>query len=199
MARRSRLGSESYVSVAARLTLNMAHSSDWLVIVSAFGFITVCLLPPSMISTLGEELGWRGFLVPEFTQWIGPVDAAFMSGVIWCAWHLPAVLWFGYGATGTPKIYQIGCFSWMVVTSAVVMALLRIRSGSIWPSVVMHAVHNTVVQMFFDRITANTGPTAYFTGEFGITLVIPLAGLAIYCIRRLRTLQAVRIRTAALS
>ena len=34
----------------ARLTLNMAHSPDRLVIIAAFGFITVCLLPPSMIS-----------------------------------------------------------------------------------------------------------------------------------------------------
>ena len=88
----------------------MAHRPDWLVIVAAFGFITVCLLPPSMISTLGEELGWRGFLVPELTQWIGPERAAFTSGVIWCAWHFPALLWFGYGVTGTPKIYQIACF-----------------------------------------------------------------------------------------
>jgi membrane protease YdiL (CAAX protease family) len=114
---------------------------------------------------------------------------AFASGVIWCAWHFPALLWFGYGATGTPKIYQMACFSLMVVASAVVMAWLRIRSGSIWPAVVMHAVHNTAVQMFFDRITANTARTAYFTAEFGIALGIPLAALAIYCIRKLRTCE----------
>ena len=167
----------------------MAHSPDWLVIVAAFGFITVCLLPPSMISALGEELGWRGFLVPELTQWIGPERAALTSGVIWCAWHFPALFWFGYGATGTPRIYQIACFSLMVGASAVVMAWLRIKSGSIWPVVVMHAVHNTAVQMFFDRITANTARTAYFTGEFGIALVIPQAALAIYCFRKLRTCE----------
>lgn len=125
----------------AQLTLNMAHRPDWLVIVAAFGFITVCLLLLSMVSTLAEELGWRGFLVPELTQWIGTERAALTSGVIWCAWHFPALLWFGYGVTGTPKIYQIACFSLMVVASAVVMAWLRIRSGSIWPAVVMHAVH----------------------------------------------------------
>lgn len=68
----------------AQLTLNMAHRPDWLVIVAAFGFITVCLLLLSMISTLGEELGWRGFLVPELTQWIGTERAALTSGVIWC-------------------------------------------------------------------------------------------------------------------
>lgn len=62
-------------------------------------------------------------------------------------------------------------------------------TGSIWPAVVMHAVHNTAVQMFFDRITAHTARTAYFTGEFGIALVIPQAVLAIYCIRRLRTCE----------
>ena len=55
----------------ARFTLGMPSEANWLVIVSAFGYIALVNLPPNMILTLGEELGWRGFLVPELTTWVG--------------------------------------------------------------------------------------------------------------------------------
>ena len=49
----------------ARITLNIPTRPDWMVIAAAFAFISVALLPPSMISGLGEEIGWRGFLFAE--------------------------------------------------------------------------------------------------------------------------------------
>jgi uncharacterized protein len=48
----------------------------------------------------------------------------------------------------------------------------------------MHATHNGVVQAFFDRITADSGPTRYYTGEFGIGMVPFTVALAWYCWRR---------------
>jgi hypothetical protein len=36
------------------------------------------------------------------------------------------------------------------------------------PSTIMHATHNGIIQAFFNRITADTGPTAWFIGEFGV-------------------------------
>src|SRR5205814_3457285 len=105
-------------------------------------------------------------------------------GVIWCAWHLPGVLTGSYGPAGTPKAYQLACFAAMVVTTGVVLAWLRVRSGSVWPAVVMHATHNGIIQAFFDRITADTGPTAYLIGEFGAALVPFTLALAWCCWRR---------------
>jgi membrane protease YdiL (CAAX protease family) len=72
----------------ARFTLGMPSEANWLVIVSAFGYIALVNLPPNMILTLGEEIGWRGFLVPELTTWVGFRRASLYSGVIWGAWHL---------------------------------------------------------------------------------------------------------------
>lgn len=59
----------------------------------------------------------------------------------------------------------------MVIATGVVLAWLRMKSGSIWAVAIMHATHNGVIQTFFDRITADTGYTKYFTGEFGIAMV----------------------------
>jgi membrane protease YdiL (CAAX protease family) len=51
-------------------------------------------------------------------------------------------------------------------------AWLRLGSGSIWPAVLMHAVHNTFIQSILDVITVKTDNTAYFTTEFGLGLAI---------------------------
>lgn len=173
----------------ARLTLNIPSQPGWLVIVAAFGFITVVSLIPSMISALGEEIGWRGFLVPELSNWIGPQKAVVTSGVVWALWHVPAIL-NGYGMEGTPKAYQLVCFAAMVMLSAIVMGWLRLKSGSVWPTAIVHATHNAAIQMFFDRITAPRAHTAYFIGEFGCAMLLPLALMAWLCMRQLRNREA---------
>ena len=42
--------------------------------------------------TVGEELGWRGFLLPRLRKHYGPLTAAWVMGSLWSVWHLPA--WF---------------------------------------------------------------------------------------------------------
>ena len=166
----------------ARFTLNMADASDGPVIISAFFYITLINLIPSVILSLGEEIGWRGFLVPELTKWIGLRNASLLSGVIWAAWHMPGILSGDYGSAGT---YQLVCFTLMVVTTGVIMAWLRMKSESVIPVAIMHAMHNGLIQTFLDRITFDTGSTSYFTGEFGIMLIPFTLGIAWYVWRRL--------------
>ena len=173
----------------ARLTLGMATGPDWLLIVAAFGFITIVNLLPNLVLSLGEEIGWRGYLVPELSKGIGFRRASLASGAIWAAWHLPGVLSGGYGAAGTPLAYRLACFTAMVVASGVTLAWLRMKSRSIWPAAIMHATHNGIVQAFLDRITADSGHTAWFTGEFGIALVPFTVALAWYCWRRADDLE----------
>jgi membrane protease YdiL (CAAX protease family) len=174
----------------ARFTLGMPHATDGWVIAAAFAYISLVNLLPSMLLSLGEEIGWRGFLVPELTKSIGFGRASLFSGLIWAAWHLPGILGGSYGAHGTPKLYQLACFSAMVISSGVILAFLRMKSGSIWPAVIMHATHNGVIQAFFDRITIDTGHTHYFTGEFGIALVPFTVALAYYMWHRAETTNA---------
>src|SRR6266542_4804463 len=39
---------------------------------------------------VGEELGWRGFVVPRLGKLAGPTAAAWMMGILWSLWHVPA-------------------------------------------------------------------------------------------------------------
>ncbi|AHG88883.1 Abortive infection protein [Gemmatirosa kalamazoonensis] len=125
----------------------------------------------SLLSATGEELGWRGFLVPTLarTQTFG--RTAVVSGAIWAAWHMPLIFFADYNG-GTPTWYSALWFAVMVVSLGVPFAWLRLRSGSVWPAAILHASHNLFVQGFFDRVTVDTGHTRWLTTEFGAALAL---------------------------
>ena len=83
----------------------------------------------SLLSATGEELGWRGFLVPTLARTMSFGRTAVVSGAIWAAWHVPLIAFADYNA-GTPTWYAVLCFAVMVVSLAVPLAWLRLRSGS---------------------------------------------------------------------
>lgn len=135
-------------------------------------FVVLGLLQ-SLLSATGEELGWRGFLVPALARRLSFGRTALVSGVIWAAWHVPLIAFADYNA-GTPTWYAVLCFAVMVVALSVPFAWLRLRSGSVWPAAILHASHNLFVQGFFDVVTVDTGPTRWLTGEFGAALAITI-------------------------
>ena len=131
----------------------------------------------SLMSATGEELGWRGFLVPTLARTMSFKQTALISGGIWAAWHVPLIIGADYNG-GTPPWYSVLCFAVMVVSMGFPFAWLRLRSGSVWPAAILHASHNLFVQAFFDRVTVDTGPTRWITSEFGAGLALAFIGLA---------------------
>ena len=127
----------------------------------------------SLVSATGEELGWRGFLVPTLSRMTTFGKTSVISGAIWAAWHVPLIVFADYNG-GTPSWYSVSCFVVMVVAMGVPFAWLRLRSRSVWPAAILHASHNLFVQSFFDRVTVDTGPTRWLTGEFGAALAVSL-------------------------
>jgi membrane protease YdiL (CAAX protease family) len=43
----------------------------------------------SLANALGEEIGWRGFLVPELSRKMSFTGTAILSGAVWSCWHYP--------------------------------------------------------------------------------------------------------------
>jgi membrane protease YdiL (CAAX protease family) len=132
----------------------------------------------SLLSATGEELGWRGFLVPTLARMTGFGRTALISGAIWAAWHVPLIVFADYNG-GTPAWYSTTCFVVMVVALGVPFAWLRLRSSSVWPAAILHASHNLFVQAFFDRVTVDTGPTRWLTGEFGAALALAIVATSL--------------------
>lgn len=126
---------------------------------------------PKTARALGEEIGWRGFLVPELAKVTGFAGVGLISGLMWAAWHYPSILFSNYNE-GTPAWYALTCFTVMVVSSGFIAAWLRLRSASVWPAAIYHGAHNMFIQLIFTPLTTNTGNTAWYIDEFGAGLAI---------------------------
>ena len=156
---------------------------------SVLGTLTGSVLMAALL-TVGEEIGWRGLLVPQLAR-INPfVRTALISGVIWGIWHIPLVVGGGY-SSGAPTWWAILCFMVHITGMSFAFAWLRLGSGSIWPAVLMHAVHNTFIQSVLDAVTVDTGNTAYFVTEFGLALAIMGVIVAVIFIAKGRSLDLV--------
>jgi membrane protease YdiL (CAAX protease family) len=140
---------------------------------NALGFVTLGLLT-NLAFALGEEIGWRGFLVPKLAEGTTFTRTALISGIIWASWHMPLIIFADYNG-GTPTLYSIACFAVMVVGISFPLAWLRLRSGSLWPAALLHASHNLFIQGFFDVVTVDTGVTKYLLSEFGAVLAFAAA------------------------
>jgi membrane protease YdiL (CAAX protease family) len=128
---------------------------------------------------LGEEIGWRGFLVPELSKVVGFTGVSLISGLMWAAYHFPVLL-FGDYNKGAPAWYSLACFTLMVVADSFILAWLTLRSRSLWPAAIFHGSHNLFIQSIFTPLTRDTGPTKYVIDEFGIGLVITVGIAAIF-------------------
>ncbi|PZR73723.1 MAG: CPBP family intramembrane metalloprotease domain-containing protein [Chthoniobacterales bacterium] len=132
--------------------------------------------------SLGEEIGWRGFLVPELAKVVGFPGVAIISGLMWAAYHFPVLLFADYNA-GTPAWYGLTCFTLMVVADSFILAWLTLRSRSLWPAAILHGSHNLFIQSIFTPLTRETGPTKYIIDEFGFGLVITVTIAAVFAWR----------------
>lgn len=152
----------------------------------------------SMSSALGEEIGWRGFLVPELAKRFSFTQVSLISGVIWASWHAPVLLFADYNA-GTNRAYALGCFAVMVIADCFVLTWLRLRSGSLWTGCILHAAHNLWIQGIFDVLMRDTGKTLWYTTEFGCGLALTTLVFAIVFWTKRGALAETRQSAAAAS
>ena len=134
--------------------------------VITFGVLTTCW------ATLGEELGWRGLLVPELAKRYSFAMTALISGGLWAVWHFPVLLFADYHNPGAPLWFGLICFTILVLGVSFAFAWLRLKSGSVWVAVILHASHNIFIQAVFTPMTGSNAITPYVIDEFGIGLAL---------------------------
>ena len=68
----------------------------------------------------------------------------------------------------------------MAVAASFVFAWLRLKSGSLWTAVILHASHNLFIQGFFTPLTGARGSlTPYAVDEFGVAVPLIIVLFAI--------------------
>jgi membrane protease YdiL (CAAX protease family) len=150
---------------------------------------TLLFVLGGLLPALGEEIGWRGFLVPRLAKLTSFGNVALISGAIWAVWHYPLILFADYHS-GAPRWFALLCFSALVVGISFAFAWLRLKSGSVWTAAILHASHNVFIQRIFDQLTQNTGLTPYITTEFGAGLALMAVVVALLFWRRRNALSA---------
>ncbi|MFN3267151.1 MAG: CPBP family intramembrane glutamic endopeptidase [Deinococcales bacterium] len=106
-------GRGALIALLHRLLRLPTRATDWLLALSPLAMIAIVLLfgadvsglerysgiPPLpflatlllvlVVNGLGEEIGWRGFLLPRAQALLGVRTGTLASGTIWALWHLP--------------------------------------------------------------------------------------------------------------
>lgn len=94
-----------------------------------------------IVQCFGEELGWRGYLLPKLAKSLSPLGASIITGMIWGMWHAPVIaMGYNYG-TDHPVA---GIFAMIVFCTClgIIMGFLTYKVHSIWPAVLFHASIN---------------------------------------------------------
>ncbi len=99
----------------------------------------------NLISTFGEEFGWRGYLLPKL-QPLGNNTAILLTGVIWGIWHWPVILMgynYGFDYVGFPWLGLAAMVLFTVVVG-IFLAWVTMKSESVWASVIGHGALNGI-------------------------------------------------------
>jgi uncharacterized protein len=89
---------------------------------------------------IGEELGWRGWLLPRLLLGRSRTAATLGVATIWCSWHLPVLLRGGWTAVA----FAVGVFA----LSFLFTALWSSTQGSVLVVALGHAAHNAPFVFF---------------------------------------------------
>jgi membrane protease YdiL (CAAX protease family) len=134
---------------------------------------------------LGEEIGWRGYLLFRLGELTSGRRAAVLTGAFHAIFHLPLLV--------LTTTYQSEGNRWIVVPMVMVTLTLagvwygwlRLWSGSIWPVGLSHSAFNNVIEGVAGVAIATSPATmAYVTTETGAATMIVMVLVAGYLLIR---------------
>src|SRR5829696_4269728 len=140
------------------------------------GFFVNIVLSTLTLS-LGEELGWRGYLLPHLLS-VGWTRAFVLVGLIWAAWHMPLIFFTPLYHSAGNRMIVVPLFVATIVAASFFFGYLRVWTGSVWPASIAHSSHNAAWGTLA-AFTVTSNPVVvneYLVGDNGILI---LAGTAI--------------------
>lgn len=162
--------------------LGIAESNQTLVIiVMIFLLLTVGVIK-NLGSTLGEEIGWRGFLIFELRKVMSFKSLVIVSGIIWAIWHFPIInLMYGGGEN---LLLHMSAFTIMIIGISVILAYYTFKSNSLWPAAIYHSIHNIYIQKICTPLTISNNNTTFWIDEYGFMIPIVTTIFSVYFWRK---------------
>lgn len=98
----------------------------------------------NIIPTLGEELGWRGYLLPKLRRFFSNRTAIVITGAIWGIWHIPVIVMghnYGTSYAGYPWLGILSMIVFCVVLGTI-EGYTSIKLESAIPAAMIHSAVN---------------------------------------------------------
>jgi uncharacterized protein len=155
--------------------------------------LLISLIVGVALGAMGEEVGWRGYLLPRLAQTIGAGRASLITGFLHGCWHLPLIFLTPFYIADGPTALTVPLFLALTTFAGPIFGHMRLVSGSVVPAALMHAAWNSAWS-FLSGVTQteNRSWVACLAGESGIVSVAMLALIAIWISRRAPVAVALR-------
>lgn len=138
----------------------------------------------NVVFALGEELGWRGFLLPKLLP-LGQWKAMLLTGFIWGVWHAPTTIFYGYNFALHPYLgVLVGLVGFTLL--GIIMAWLYLKTHSPWAPALGHGAFNAVAGLSFFFLKPDGLDTALAGSPLGLAgwLATGLVILALLWLRQ---------------
>jgi uncharacterized protein len=147
-------------------------------------FSVVLSLAFGVVLAFGEEVGWRGYLLPALIS-LDAWPAMLLSGLLHGLWHLPVILLTPYYHADGARLIVIPEFLLMITLAGVVYGYLRLTTASVWPVILLHAAFNESLGRYAGAIeTSDPALLEYLGAESGIFTLIAVALVIAWIVHR---------------
>ncbi len=122
------------ITAATGDSMVRANPAPWLLLGA---FVT----PIFLGGGLGEEIGWRAYMLPLLQCRLGPLRASLAIGLCWGLWHAPAFMFEGTGKSGGITglvVFTILC----TVLSVIFTWVFNASGGSLAITILLHGCFN---------------------------------------------------------
>jgi len=133
-------------------------------------WIGLAAFPIILITNLGEEIGWRGFALPQLLKSYQPLNASIVLGIIWGVFHFP-LYW-------QRPLFAILFLAFTPALSIIITWLFLRSKGSILLITLVHATYNAWVQVFL-----TTNSELIMAVSVGVSWMVVIILLTRYGIR----------------
>lgn len=144
-----------------------------------------------MVILMGEEIGWRGFMLPRIQLLTSQRRAALVTGFVHGLFHLPLILIATTYDTEGSRWVAAPIAVLTITAAGVFYAWLWDRSGSPWAVTVGHSAANLTFDLGFTAIASTTSASlALVAGETGVATLGVVVVLAVVLLKRAKVWQA---------
>ena len=118
-----------------------------------FSGILFWVLAALPFGPLGEELGWRGFMLPKLLEKYSIFKSTLLVGLAWGVWHLAS---FSFPGAAIPEflpvtIWSVGLFCMYTISLSSIYTYVHFKSGgSVFYAILLHAFFNAASNITFD-------------------------------------------------